>query len=172
MKQVAVGCICFWNTCLTMASMRARFSSSSLRRCMFSRSCRASLNDCRKVSKIPKNSSGCLCTCSSPKCFRDLANWEESRGAHLKQQALEHRKTIKASSWGKKKKKTEQRLNVTFGAFKRVSRLVIMMEFLILLQYASCTGFRFHFSGLEISCCKGTGQLVSFSEWVKLFGGR
>ncbi|KAF3844609.1 hypothetical protein F7725_007772, partial [Dissostichus mawsoni] len=50
-----------------MASIRALLSSSSLRRCMFSRSCRASLNDCKKVSKIPKNSSGCILPSSSPK---------------------------------------------------------------------------------------------------------
>lgn len=57
-----------------MASIRALLSSSSLRRCMFSRSCRASLNDCKKVSKIPKNSSGCILPSSSPKCFRELVN--------------------------------------------------------------------------------------------------
>lgn len=59
---------------LTMASIRALLSSSSLRRCIFSRSCRASPNDCKKVSKIPKNSSGCILPSSSPKYFRDLAN--------------------------------------------------------------------------------------------------
>lgn len=57
-----------------MASIRALLSSSSLRRCMFSRSCRASLKDCKKVSKIPKNSSGCILPSSSPKCFSDLVN--------------------------------------------------------------------------------------------------
>lgn len=62
-----------------MASIRVLLSSSSLRRCMFSRSCRASLNDCKKVSKIPKNSSGCILPSSSPKCFRDLANCKETR---------------------------------------------------------------------------------------------
>ena len=62
------------NVSLTMASIRVLLSSSSLRRCMFSRSCRASLNDWRKVSKIPKNWSGCIFPSSSPKCFRDLVN--------------------------------------------------------------------------------------------------
>ncbi|TNN52046.1 hypothetical protein EYF80_037761 [Liparis tanakae] len=64
-----------------MASMRLLLSSSSLRRCMFSRSCRASLNDCRKVSKIPKNSSGCILPSSSPKCFRDLT-WRQQQHRH------------------------------------------------------------------------------------------
>lgn len=67
--------LCFYSNSrvLTIASMRALRSSSSFLFLIFSRSCLASVNDCRKVSKMPKNSSGCILPSLSPKCFSALA---------------------------------------------------------------------------------------------------
>lgn len=64
---------------LTMASMRALRSSSSFFFLIFSRSCLASANDCKKVSKMPKNSSGCILPSLSPKCFSALAYCQGGR---------------------------------------------------------------------------------------------
>lgn len=84
---------------------------------------------------------------------------------------------IKANSWGteekKKETKTEERWNVTSERLNALLDFFSFLEFLILLQYASCNGFCFHFSGLEMSCCKGhwaTRQLlrVGVVVWGKV----
>lgn len=67
----------------TCASISARFSSSSLRLSMSSLSCLASANAARKVSKIPKNTSGCRLDWSSPKCPRAFLNFKTTHAGCL-----------------------------------------------------------------------------------------
>lgn len=67
---------------LTMDSIRALRSSSSFLLLMASRSCWASKKACKNVSKMPKNSSGCILLSCSPKCVSALANCKRHRWKH------------------------------------------------------------------------------------------